>query len=187
MKQRPQKIENTRRRGRRLMAGHLLMVQLSGRICRWRRHGAVRGRVNNVGRAVHRTGQTILRRPLCPGLVRLNAVRLDAIAGRAIAGRAIPGGAIPSGAISCNWHPCSRRRDCGEPHGEHSQGCVNTSPAPRTLGSFSGGGGIRCRGGKLPVQCRLGFRTTRKTAQSHANLHHGYGGGDDRSKRIDLN
>jgi hypothetical protein len=33
MKQVIEKIENTRRRGR-LMAGHLLMVQLGGRICR---------------------------------------------------------------------------------------------------------------------------------------------------------
>jgi hypothetical protein len=115
------------RRGR-LMAGHLLMVQLSGSISHWKTHVAVRGRVNNVGPAVRRAGQTILRRLLCPGLVRPNTVRLDAIACSAI-----PSGAIPRSAVACNAipyrQPCSRRRDCGKPHGEHSQDRVNTSPA----------------------------------------------------------
>ena len=161
------------------MAGHLLMVQLSGRISHWRRHIAVRGRVNNVRRAVRRAGPTILRRLLCPGLVRPNTVRLDAIACSAVPDGAIPSGAVPRSAVACSairycWQPCARRRDCGKPHGEHSQGRVKTSPAPRTTGSFSGGGGIRLRRGKLAVQRHRGFRTTRRTAQSYANLYHGY-------------
>jgi hypothetical protein len=163
------------RRGR-LMAGHLQMVQLSGRISHWRTHIAVRGRLTNVGRTVRRAGPTILRRLLCPGLVRPSTVRLDAIACSAI-----PRGAFPRSPIACStihysfWQPCVRRRDCGKPHGENSQGGVNTSPASCTTGSFSGGGGVRLRRGKLPVQRHRGFRTTRRTAQSYANLYHGYG------------
>ena len=157
------------------MAGHLQMVQLGGRIAHWRTHIAVRGRVNNVGRAVRRAGPTILRRLRCPGLVRPNTRRLDAIACSAI-----PRGAFPRSAIACSashysfWQPCARRRDCGKPDGEHSQGRVKTSPASRTTRSFSGGGGIRLRRGKLPVQCHPGFRTTRRTARSYVNLYHGY-------------
>ena len=110
---------NTVRRRGRLMAGHLQMVQLGGRIAHWRTHIAVRGRVNNVGRGVRRAGPTILRRLRCPGLVRPNTVRLDAIACSDI-----PRGAFPRSAIACNashysfWQPCARRRDCGQPDGE---------------------------------------------------------------------
>jgi hypothetical protein len=158
------------------MAGHLPMVQLSGRISHWGTHIAVRGRLTNVGRTVRRAGPTILRRLLCPGLVRPNTGRLDAIACSTI-----PRGAFPRSAVACSaihyrfWQPCARRRDCGKPNGEHSQGRVKTSPASRTTRSFSAGGGIRLRRGKLPVQCHRGFRTTRRTARSYVNLYHGYG------------
>ena len=160
------------------MAGHLQMVQLGGRIAHWRTHVVVRGRVNNVGRAVRRAGPTILRRLLCPGLVRPNTVRLDAIGCSTIPRGAFPSGAMPRSAVARSaipycWQPCSRRRDCGKPHGEHSQGRVNTNPASRTTGSFSGGGVIRLHRGKLPFQCHR-FRTTSRTAQSYANLCHGY-------------
>jgi hypothetical protein len=156
------------------MAGRLLMVQLSGRISHWRTRIAVRGRVISVGRTVRRAGPTILRRFLCPGLGRPNTLRLDAVACSAI-----PRGAFPRSAVGCSasphcWQPCARRRDCGKPHDEHSQGRVKTSPASRTTRSFSGGGGVRLRRGNLPVQCHRGFRATRRTARSYVNLYHRY-------------